>query len=166
MSTIYATNESYGLAFKLGTLTDFEELMDQGGFDRQRFKEVFNLALLETDQADAELFHACMSKGCPIELWFEEIEALSDHDKAALFYLITDCHYALADATGKVGDLQVFPSNLETAAEELFAEVVQDRVPGDLMTYMDHQKFAHELRMAGDLREFNYAGQVWTVTNF
>lgn len=165
MSIIYATNESYGLAFNINTLSDYEELIDQGGFDRERFKDVFSLALLENDQAEAELFHVCMSKGCPIELWLEEIEPLSDHDKAALFYLMTDCHYAVADAMGKVGDMQVFPKELEKAAEEIFQEVIEDRVPEDLMAYMDHQKFADALRMGGDLREFHFAGQVWTITN-
>lgn len=166
MSTIYATNASYGFEFKIDSLSDFEELIEQGGFDRQRFKQAFSLALLGGGLADAELFHACMSAGCPIELWFEEIEPFSEQDKAAMFYLLTYCHYPVEEAAWKASDLQVFSGDLEKTAEELFSEVIQDRVPEDLLTYMDHQKFANDLRMGGDLREFHYAGQVWTITNY
>ena len=125
--------------------------------------EEFEIQFIDGD--DAELFATCGINQANLEQWFDDIEPLADHEKTALYFLLSDLGYALADAMAKIEDVIIFDGRAEEAAEELFDECYADAIPANLRCYFDMASFARDLEINGDFSEFTFAGQTLTCTN-
>jgi hypothetical protein len=124
------------------------------------------------DGDDAQLFEACKVDQSNLEFWFDEVESLKDHEKAALFYLVSvngqDMDEALQNRGGHVrniDDVILFQGELKEAAEELFDECYLSEIPEHVRAYIDYDSFAQDCRLNGDMYEFEFNGETWTCTN-
>jgi hypothetical protein len=124
------------------------------------------------DGDDAQLFEACKVDQSTLEFWFDEVESLKDHEKAALFYLVSvngqDMDEALQNRGGHVrniDDVSLFHGELKEAAEELFDKCYLSEIPEHVQPYIDYDAFARDLECNGELYEFEFNGETWTCTN-
>lgn len=89
--------------FDFDSPEDFEVL---AASCRDRFGlpvEEFEVVLLDGSDEDAELFKALQPTQANLTTWFEEIEPLELHEKAALFSMVTD-GYLLSEALDVLDD--------------------------------------------------------------
>jgi hypothetical protein len=167
MTTLHAQPYSLDASgFYFGDLDDFQAKFDINKDHYGYPVEEYELQMIEEDEnGDAQLFEACGIDQSTIELWFDEIENLNKNEKAALFYLVSDGGYSVADARGKVDEISLFEGNLLEAATEFFDEVYANEIPGNLRFYIDYEAFARDCRCGGDMSEFKFAGTTYTCTN-
>jgi hypothetical protein len=124
------------------------------------------------DGPDAELFKACGIDQSNLELWFDEVEDLSDSEKAALFYLCSIHGQSVDEAlemrgggVRNIDDVSLYHGTLEKAAEDLFDELYAHEIPEHLRSYIDYESFARDCRCGGDMYEFEFDGETWTCTS-
>ncbi len=125
--------------------------------------EEFEIQFIDGD--DCELFSACGIDQSNLNLWFETIVDLADHEKTALYYLRSVSGYNLENALDKLEDVNLSEGNLKDIAETLFDEFYLNDVPESVRAYIDYGKFALDCQMGGDLYEFDFEGTTWTCTN-
>ncbi len=125
--------------------------------------EEFEIQYIDGD--DSQLFFACGIGQGNLQVWFGEVEDLSGHEKASLFYLCNYVGVSLADALLKLEDVCLSESTLKDAAEELFDEIYLAGVPEAVRAYIDYEKFARDCELGGDMNEFEFNGTTWTCTN-
>lgn len=164
MSTIYAN--PYNIDANGFSFSSVEDYKDKADKLRDRFGnpvEEFEIEYLDGD--DGQLFRACGVNQCNLAQWFDDVEPLNDHQKAALFYL-TDCNgYSLSDALDKVDEVNMYEGDLIDAATELFDDCYLSDVPEAVRNYIDYSAFARDCQLNGDMHEFEFSGSTWTVTN-
>lgn len=125
--------------------------------------EEFSIEYIDGD--DSALFEACSVSQGNLETWFDDVEPMDDHEKAALFYL-TDCNgYTLDAALERLDDVSLYEGELLDAATELFDECYSHEMPENLRYYIDYEAFARDCRLGGDMVEFRLDGTTWTCTN-
>lgn len=127
--------------------------------------EEFELQFIDGSSEDAQLFSACGINQANLEQWFDSAVDLAVYDKAALFYLCSDVGYSLEDALDKVEDVSLYYGALSDAAAELFDECYLADVPESVQAYIDYDKFARDCEIGGDMSEFQFGGDAYTVTN-
>jgi hypothetical protein len=164
MSTFFAQPYSLdAVGFYFETLEAYtvksESLMDAFGNPVEEFEIQF------IDGDDCELFSACGIDQSNLNLWFEIIIDLADHEKAALYYLCSVSSYNLENALDKLEEVNLSEGNLKDVAETLFDEFYLDDVPVSVRAYIDYEKYAQDCEMGGDLCEFEFNGTTWTCTN-
>lgn len=125
--------------------------------------EEFEIQFIDGD--DCELFSACGIDQSNLNLWFETIVDLADHEKTALYYLRSVSGYNLENAFDKLEDVNLSEGNLKDVAETLFDEFYLNDVPESVRAYIDYEKYARDCEMGGDLYEFDFEGTTWTCTN-
>lgn len=125
--------------------------------------EEFEIMYIDGD--DNALFNACGINQANLSVWFDEVAILDDHEKAALFYLVSVTGCTLSDALGKIDEVALYAGNLEDAAQELFDECYADNIPENLRSYIDYAAFARDCEHGGDMTEFEYGGETFTCTN-
>ena len=125
--------------------------------------EEFEIDVIDGD--DAALFNACGINQANLNIWFDEIEALDEHEKINLYYLLNVAGYTLSQAIDKLDEPSIIQSSLRDAAEELFDECWLHSVPESIRFYIDYDKFARDCEMGGDMVEFEYNNQTYTCTN-
>jgi hypothetical protein len=156
----------YDLAARGFYFHDLEDYETQAAALRNQYGlpvEEFEFMYIEGD--DGRLFEACGIDQCTLADWFDDVEPLDDHEKAALFYLCNECGYDLSAALGKVEEVCLYQGRLLDAATELFDECYLPDVPEAVRNYIDYEAFANDCRCGGDMAEFTYQGETWTVTN-
>lgn len=84
---------------------------------------------------------------------------------AAVFYLVDNCNLPLETAVEQMDEVELREASLEEVAREWFDEFYLHEVPERVQPYIDYEGFAHDCRIAGDLREFQFGGMTWTCTN-
>ena len=164
MSTFFAQPYSLdAVGFYFDTLEAYteksENLLDAFGSPVEEFEIQF------IDGDDCELFSACGINQANLNLWFETIADLSEHEKTALYYLRSVSSYSLENALDKLDDVNLSEGNLKDVAETLFDEFYLNDVPESVRAYIDYEKYARDCEMGGDLYEFDFEGTTWTCTN-
>jgi hypothetical protein len=61
--------------------------------------------------------------------------------------------------------LSIFQGKLHDAVAELFDECYTHDIPENLRNYIDHDAFARDCELSGDMDEFTFAGETYTCTN-
>jgi Antirestriction protein (ArdA) len=125
--------------------------------------EEFSIEYLEGD--DGQLFEACRIDQTNLTTWFDEIESLDRQEKAQLFYLTSVNGYDLSDALERYDDVALFDGRLIEAATQLFDDCYLCDVPEAVRNYIDYEAFANDCRLGGDMYEFRFGGDTFTVTN-
>ena len=164
MTTLYA--QPYNLdavGFYFDTLEEYQtqvaNLTDKYGQPVEEFEIQF------IDGDDPALFDACEINQSNLDVWFDTVEALSDHEKTALYFLCNCQGYRLENALDKLDDVSLSESSLRESAEELFDEIYLHDIPESVRFYIDYDKFARDCEIGGDMSEFDYNGTTWTCTN-
>jgi antirestriction protein len=149
--------------FNFSTAEDFTT---QASALRDRFgAPVEEFEIQHIDGDNGQLFEACRIHQGDLDTWFDDIETLDDHQKAALYYL-TDCNgYGLNEALEKLEDVCISECSLIEAASELFDECYLSEVPEAVRNYIDYEAFANDCRLGGDMCEFRFNGATFTCTN-
>jgi hypothetical protein len=125
--------------------------------------EEFELQYL--DGEDSQLFEACRIHQANLSTWFDDIESLDRQEKAQLFYLVDQGGYDLSDALERYDDVALFDGRLIDAATQLFDDCYLSEVPEAVRNYIDYDAFANDCRLGGDMCEFRFDGDTFTVTN-
>lgn len=125
--------------------------------------EEFEIDFIDGD--DAELFNVCGITQANLNAYFDEIEPLCCTEKTALYFLIADLGYNLADALVKIDEVNLCEGNLIDAASELFDECYLNSIPEQIRYYVDYEKFARDCQISRDMIEFDYVGKTYTCTN-
>ncbi|MDP2794923.1 MAG: antirestriction protein ArdA [Sulfurisoma sp.] len=164
MTTFYANPYNLDAAgFYFAAAGEFiekmEALTDRWGAPVEEFEIDF------VDGDDFALFSACGIDQGNLERWFDEIEPLGDREKVALAWLVGEAGYTLDDALGKIDDVSLARGQLLDAATELFDDCYLDSVPENVRNYIDYEAFARDCECGGDMSEFEYMGETWTITN-
>ena len=164
MSTFFAQPYSFdAVGFYFDTLEAYteksENLLDAFGNPGEEFEIQF------IDGDDCELFSACGINQANLNLWFETITDLAEHEKTALYYLCSVSGYNLENALDKLEDVNLSEGNLKDVAETLFDEFYLSDVPESVRAYIDYEKYARDCELGGDLCEFYFNGATWTCTN-
>lgn len=158
MTTLHAT--PYNLDATGFYFESFEEYQEQANNSQV---EEFEIQFIDGD--DAALFEACGIDQTNLNIWFDEIEPLSDSDKINLYYLVGCAGYTLSQGLDKLEDPRITEASLKDAATELFDECYLHTVPENIRYYIDYDSFARDCELGGDMTEFEYAGNTYTCTN-
>lgn len=167
MTTLHAQPYSLDASgFHFGDLDDYQAKYDINKDHYGNPVEEYEIQMIEENETgDAQLFGACGINQANLELWFDDIESLNKHEKAALFYLVSDLGYSVNDALEKADEVSLFEGDLLEAATEFFDEVYINEIPGNLRFYIDYEAFAQDCRLGGDMSEFRFADTTYTCTN-
>lgn len=69
---------------------------------------------------DAALFEVCGINLANLNVWFDDVEFLQDHEKVSLYYLVGVAGYSLDQALEKLDEPSIYQGELKDAAAELF----------------------------------------------
>lgn len=167
-TTLYANPYNPDHAgFYFTDLTEYE-----AGRDRLNKRGCEEWEIDYVDGDDAELFRACGVDQSNIHSWFEDVQELEDHEKAAVYYLTSSLGYTLEDALKverggyrQFEDYSVFEGTAEEYAEEYIESCgLLDSMPENLRCYFDVEKFAQDMQYNGDVTEFTLDGRTWTAS--
>ncbi|QZA78207.1 antirestriction protein ArdA [Deefgea tanakiae] len=125
--------------------------------------EEYEIQLNEAD--DAELINALQLDQSSVAQYFDEIEDMSASEKVALFYLVHEANYCLNDAIAKIDEVCITTCSLKDAAAELFDECYLTSIPDAVRNYIDYDSLARDCELNGDLAEFRFGSDTYTVTN-
>ena len=125
--------------------------------------EEFSIEFIDGDAA--QLFTACSINQSNLDVWFDEIECLDDHDQAALYFLCDHIGYPVDAALRKIRDVCLYQGSLLDAATELFDECYAHDIPEHLHSYIDYGRFANDCELSGDMTHFKFGDTCYTVTN-
>lgn len=115
----------------------------------QRFQanlpvEEYAIEFIDGDSTDAQLFEAAGITQASLEEWFDDLEPLDDHEKAALYWLMADVGYSREDALAKVEDARVY----EGLAKDYVFDLVEDIGVENISNpdyYFDFEAFGRDL---------------------
>lgn len=163
-TTLYAQPYSLdAVGFYFHSLEEYETKSENL---RDRFGnavEEFEIQYIDGD--DSELFEACGINQSNLSTWFDDIEAMDEHRKVALYFLTGVLCYTTESAMDKLDDVSIFEGDAQEAAEELFDDCYAHEIPENLRFYFDMEKFARDLEIGGDFNEFRFEGTTYTCTN-
>jgi hypothetical protein len=164
MTTLHATPYNIdATGFYFDSLLDYELKVANHVDSYGNLVEEFEIQFIDGD--DAALFEVCGINQANLNIWFDDIEFLQDHEKIGLYYLVALAGYSLDQALEKLDEPSITEGNLRDAAEELFDECWLHEVPENIQLYIDYDKFARDCQYSGDMAEFEYAGVTYTCTN-
>lgn len=126
--------------------------------------EEFEIQFIDGDEGDAQLFAALGVDQASLSAWFDRVEDLRADAKAAAFYLASRCGQTAGDAIDNAEDVIIRKGELADAAAEQFDDFYSD-LPQGVRMYVDIEAYARDCRLNGDLDEFEFAGQAYTVLN-
>lgn len=99
----------------------------------------------------------------------EEVIDFLDGDEQnwpAVFYLLDNgCVDDLSEAIRNADELSVHEGTLLDAASEFFDEMYGQDIPEQVKPYIDYEAFARDMRLGGDMSEFEFCGKTYTCTN-
>jgi hypothetical protein len=164
MTSLHATPYNIdATGFYFSSVEEFETRQEAL---RDRFGnpvEEFEIQFIDGD--DSQLFDACRIHQANLSTWFDDIESLDRQEKAQLFYLVDQGGYDLSDALERYDDVALFDGRLIEAATQLFDDCYLCDVPEAVRNYIDYDAFANDCRIGGDMCEFRFDGDIYTVTN-
>ena len=127
--------------------------------------EEFEIQFIDGSMEESDLFQACGVNQANLGQYLSIIEDVPEYQLPALFYLCDVLGYSMEDAMNKLDDVTLYSGRLEDAAEELFDECYAHEIPDNLRNYIDYKAFANDCQQGGDMTEFEFAGDTYTVTN-
>ena len=127
--------------------------------------EEFEIQFIDGSRAESDMFRACGVNQANLGQFFAIVDEVPDYQLPALFYLCDVLGCSMADGMDKLDDVSLYSGSLEDAAEELFDECYAHDIPESLRIYIDYSKFARDCECGGDMNEFEFAGDTYTVTN-
>lgn len=165
-TTYYAQPYSMdATGFYFNSMEDYTAKMD-ALTDRFGCKvEEVELQFIDGSTGDAQLFNALKIDQSTLERWFDDVEDLSDNEKAALFFLVDNNGMDLDDAMDKRDEVMLREGSELDAGTEIFDELYLDNIPAGAKTYIDYESFARDLRMNGEIVEVEFDGTTYTCVN-
>lgn len=154
--------------YLVADIDDYSELADMFYEEHDLNKEEWEQRIEITASgpvSEIQYFEMARGTGCSLEQWFEEVESLELQDRAKLYWLLVECGYDFESALSKLDETTVYRNPLINCAQVIFDEHNLYRIPEDLQCYIDYDKFAADLRICGDLREFEFENEAWTAEN-
>ncbi|SDG95671.1 Antirestriction protein (ArdA) [Paraburkholderia phenazinium] len=127
--------------------------------------EEYSIEFIDGSTGDAQLFNALKIDQSTLERWFDEVEDLNDNEKAALFFLVDNNGMDLDDAMDKRDDVMLREGSELDAGTEIFDEMYMDNMPAGAKSYVDYESFARDLRLNGEIVEFEFDGTTYTCVN-
>lgn len=149
------------ISFKFSSMEGFYKKMKEYGLDVDEHPE--SIVFQYVQGKDMELFNASGLNFYTLDKWFKAVELLDTLEKAKLFYLMAERGYSLEGAFWEIDNTIVYEDDLLRAATEFFDERFLHEIPVHLQLYVDYERFAHNLRLAGDLREFFFNNRKYTA---
>jgi antirestriction protein len=150
MTEFYAQPYADAEGFHFQDMEKFEKGM--AALEKRGVEEV-EIQFIEGDSAEAQLFEALQLNQASIERWFEDIEALDEHEMAALYYIVAfygekNLDKALALVEDEV---RAFEGSVEDYARDL-AESTGEGI--NTFTnpefYFDYEAFGRDLGYNGE----------------
>ncbi len=135
------------------TFRSVSELEEKAAKLQARGCEEYEVEFHDGSTADAQLFEALRKSGLvhggDLETYFDKVVELNDHDKAALFILATNGHYAkddtLEDMLKVVDDeARCFQGTTEDYAHELLDDIGVENI-SNLDAYFDYDAFGQAM---------------------
>lgn len=164
MTTLHATPYNIdAIGFYFDSAIDYETKATMHVDCFGNLVEEFEIQFIDGD--DAALFEACGINQANLNVWFDDVEFLQDHEKVSLYYLVGVAGYSLDQALEKLDEPNIYEGELKDAAAELFDECYLHAIPESIQFYIDYEKFARDCQYSGDIAEFEYTGVTYTCTN-
>lgn len=126
--------------------------------------EEFEIQFIDGTDEEADLFRACGVNQANLAEFIELLDETPSHELPAIAYLC-DLGYTMNDARSRADEASIHPGYLSEAAEALFDECYLHQIPEHLHPYIDYDRFANDCRLAGDMVEFKFGGETYTITN-
>lgn len=129
--------------------------------------EEVEIQFIDGDSGDSELFEALKLGQGNINLWFDEVEDMDESQKAALYFETSDLGIAADDAieNAKNGERMIAENTLEDYAYEFLKESYKEIMEGPLGNYIDYKSYANDLKLGGDMTEFEFGGSTYVAEN-
>ena len=122
---------------------------------------------VELDYCDGphcELFSAAAIGQHNIAEWYDMLDTVTDDMMPALFYLLDDTGETLSDALQHLDDVSVTEGTaLDYAHDYIEDSGMLSTLAGNLRYYFDHEAFARDMVLNGDICEFTYDGDTFTA---
>ncbi|WP_413438190.1 antirestriction protein ArdA [Sulfuriferula sp. GW1] len=164
MTTLHAQPYSLdAMGFYFTDLADYETKFEANRDSFGAPVEEYEIEFI--DGEGGELFSGLKIDQSTLDIWFDRVEELDKHERAALAYLTGEC--LCMDVNGAlvtIGDVCLYEGSAKEYAEEFFDEIYPD-LPEGLRTYIDIEAFARDLELGGDIYEFRFEGTDYVVTN-
>lgn len=110
------------------------------------------------------LFRALGINQATLALWFEEFEDLNEDQAVAAIYLAEYVGVPIKDITDQIDDVYLFEGTLLEYAEDYVESTgLLREVPESLRYYFDMDAFARDLRIGGDVTEYELGNRQWLV---
>lgn len=128
--------------------------------------EEFELEYIDGDLP--QLFSACSIDQCTLELWFDEIEIMDDQNQVELFYRCENLNQEPQEAIDKLNnDGTIYNGSVADYAYDFINDYgTIDCLPENIQRYFDHEAFAHDLELSGEVTEFSYDSITYTASGF
>lgn len=124
--------------------------------------EEFEIQFIDGD--NAHLFGAIGIHQGNLALWFEQFEDLTDDQAVAAIYLAEYVGVPAEEIIDQIDDVTLFEGTLLEYAEEYIDSTgLLDQMPESLRYYFDTESFARDMRLGGDVTEFELSGRRWIV---
>lgn len=149
--------------FYFGSYNEYKEKFSKEFDCYGNLVEEYEIQLISADDEDCELFSAMRVAQHNLEQFFDVIEMITS-EKAALYFLL-ERGYDFIQAQDLVDDVTITEQTLKNAAEEFFDECYLHAIPEAIQSYIDYDRFAHDLELSGDFQEFEFGGVTYTCTN-
>jgi len=124
--------------------------------------EEFEIQFIDGD--NHHLFRALGINQATLALWFEAFEDLNDDQAVAAIYLAEYVGVSIKDITDQIDDVHLFEGSLLEYAEDYVESTgLLSEVPESLRYYFDMEAFARDLRIGGDVTEYELGSRQWIV---
>ena len=163
-STLYANPYDISAqGFYFTSLEDYEKKAADLRNEYGQPVEEFEIDFIDGENAD--LFAAFGVNQANLEHWFEIDEMdLSDEQKVAFFYLVSDLGKTAQEALELIDDVSIFEGKPSDYVEEILDEIYPD-IPQGLRGYIDTEAMARDMRLNGEIAEFEREGKDYVITN-
>lgn len=145
--------------FYFESFEEFEEKAKRTRNDSWELVEEFEIEFISGD--NPKLFAAAEIDQAKLEIWFEEMDHISDDsdEGLAIRYLLEDVGMSLEDALRRYHDVRIYRGRIEDYAAGLIDEHFD--LPTIAVRYFDFEAFARDLVLGGDVAEIS--PEIWCV---
>jgi hypothetical protein len=155
MTQLYCNPYGYGYTgFYFSGMKEFNRKIRRAPFEEYSIEFI--------DGEDAALFEALSINAANLHRWFDEVEALEEHKKVALYYTVGYSGYSFEDSDIErlIQDSDIYETTLRGLAREFAEEgIFPAECPESVLIYLDYDRLAHELSV--DYSEFRYNGKTY-----
>ena len=127
--------------------------------------EEFEILPIDGKDDEIEILKASKVDQCNLEDVLNFLEGASEEDIVNMFFLMDNLNLTFEDAIDKKDEPNIQKGKTFDAAVEIFDEMYLSSIPEGARNYIDYDSFAHDLRMGGDVTEFEFNGTTHVCTN-